>query len=76
MHGNFSGKGGGGWRGCEWRSETSKPTAVCSNIGTNRALQRRLNYYANGSARGGVQRSDVTLRNKYINALSHGFTQF
>ena len=57
-------------------TETSKPTAVCSNIGTNRALQLRLNYYANRAARG-ARRSDVTLRNnKYINALSHCFSQF
>lgn len=42
--------------------ETSKPTAVCSIIGTNRALQLWLNYYANRAARR-AQRSDVTLGN-------------
>lgn len=65
-----------GGRGAECGGvKLQKPTAVCSNIGTNSALQLRLNYYANQAARR-AQRSDVTLRNKYINALSHCFSQF
>lgn len=56
------------WGGSVNWGETSKPTAVCSNIGTNSALRPWLNYYANQAAQG-AQRSDVTHRNKYINAL-------